>query len=163
MLTHGGEYGIPSLTERIIHMKYTTVSPNVTIENNNRIPILLSDGRVIGKVQNGIFKKRISGSKHFLRKPPAIAFSVENLTQAEQAGAIKIEVTDKDNGCVYFCTLEHFKRYSWELQRGGFERQRALALSRWDVAGGKNSTPKTIPTVEPALEYINQPVQLALL
>ena len=91
-------------------------------------------GRHVGVVENGIFKKTITGSRHILRKPPAIALSVESLQQAEHAGADEINITDIETGCVYACTVEHFKGYSFPLQRGGFEPQLALALEQFDVS-----------------------------
>ena len=89
--------------------------------------------RFVGEVEDGKFKKRIQFSKHALHTPPALALSVESLVQAERFGAQEIEITDLESGRVFLCTLEHFKRYSWQLQRGGFEPQRAMALDRWTV------------------------------
>ena len=100
----------------------------------NRIFI---SGRYVGKVDGDTFKKFITGSKHILRTPRAIALSVESLTQAEQAGAREIAITDTESGLVYRASFAHFRRYSFELQRGGFEPQRALTLNRWNVTGGK--------------------------
>ena len=90
--------------------------------------------RYIGEVEDGKFKKRIQFSKHALHTPPALALSVETIVQAEQFGAHEIEITDLESGRVYSCSLEHFNRYSWKIQRGGFEPQRALALERWSVS-----------------------------
>ena len=88
----------------------------------------------MGEVENGKFKKRIQFSKHALHTPPALALSVESIIQAERFGAQEIEITDVESGRVYSCSLEHFNRYSWKIQRGGFEPQRALALERWSVS-----------------------------
>lgn len=90
-------------------------------------------GRHVGDVVSGVFKKSISGSRHMLHKPPALALSVESLTQAEQAGASEIYITDKESGCVYSCSIDHFKENSFPIQRGGFEPQLALMLARFDV------------------------------
>jgi dissimilatory sulfite reductase (desulfoviridin) alpha/beta subunit len=118
----------------------------------------------VGEVRDGIFKKRIKFSKHSLHTPPALALSVESLRIAEKFGARKIEITDIESGRVYHCALEHFKRYSWELQRGGFELQRALPIERWDITGGPTVKPKINNQVRPVLErVINRPIQLALL
>jgi hypothetical protein len=101
-------------------------------------------GRFVGEVVKGIFKKNITGSRHILRKPPAIALSVESLAQAERAGAHEIQITDIELGCVYACSLEHFKSHSFPIQRGGFEPQFALALENFDV-----STPLEITSHAP--------------
>ncbi len=106
---------------------------NNTQSNPESYQIRVS-GRLVGEVTNGIFKKTISGSRHILRKPPAIALSVESLQQAERVGAHDIQITDIDLGCVYACTLQHFKSHAFPLQRGGFEPQLALRLELFDVS-----------------------------
>lgn len=89
--------------------------------------------RYVGDVSGGVFRKSIKGSRHILRTPPAICLSVESLRQAEQCGACEIRITDIESGRVYSSTLEHFKRFSFEVQRGGFEAQRGLCLERWSL------------------------------
>lgn len=95
-----------------------------------------ANGRVVGKVQAGAFRKSIDFSKHALRYPPALALSVDSLQQAKRAGAEAIEIYDRETGRVYSCAITHFMRYSFELQRGGYERQRALPLRYWTASGG---------------------------
>ena len=95
-------------------------------------------GRHVGDVENGVFKKTISGSRHILRKPPAIALSVESLERAELAGACDIQIKDIESGRVYACTVEHFRKYSFPIQRGGFEPQLALPLERFEVSSPLN-------------------------
>lgn len=99
-------------------------------------PILVN-GKTIGKVTAGAFCKVIHGSKHLLRSPRAIALSTASLDAAAAAGANTIAITDVETGLVYSCTMAHFKRQAFDLQRGHFEPQRALTLDHWDVTGGK--------------------------
>ncbi len=113
---------------------------------------IIVSGRYVGKVDGDTFKKSIKGSKHILRTPRAIALSVESLAQAEQAGAQKIEVKDKESGLVYSCTVTHFRQYAFDLQRGGYESQKALCLSSWNVSGG-NAPSKSAVNVTPAAVY----------
>lgn len=96
-----------------------------TIQGAQTYQIRVSN-RYIGEVENGKFKKRIQFSKHALHTPPALALSIESLRQAEQFGAREIEITDLESGRVFVCTIEHFKRYGFPVQRGGFEPQLAL-------------------------------------
>lgn len=103
-----------------------------TKQNPNSYQIRVA-GRHVGQVASGIFKKSILGSRHILHKPPAIALSVESLTQAEHVGAHEIEITDKESGRVYSCSIEHFKEFAFPIQRGGFEPQLALPIGRFDV------------------------------
>ncbi len=90
-------------------------------------------GRHVGEVVSGVFKKRISGSRHMLHKPPALALSVESVTQAEQAGASEIQITDKETRRVYSCSFEYFKQNSFSIQRGSFEPQFALPIDKFDI------------------------------
>ncbi len=89
--------------------------------------------RHIGEVIGNKFKKEIQFSRHALRTPPALALSIESLTQAEQVGATEIQITDKESGRVYSCSIDHFKKNSFLIQRGGFEPQLALLLDRFDI------------------------------
>jgi len=124
------------------------------------IPVF-TKGRVTGKVCGDTFEKKIKGSKHMLQKPPAFALSVESLAQAEQAGAREIAITDKESGRVYRASVEHFRRYSFELQRGSFEPQRALTLDRWNVTGGTTTAEpeyhrtNTTREVRPAVQQLS--------
>lgn len=94
---------------------------------------IFTSGRVVGEVVGEVFKKNISGSRHILHKPRAIALSVESLTQAEKVGAHEIQITDKESGDLYTCPLDRFKEHAFPIQRGGFEPQMALPLDRFDV------------------------------
>ncbi len=90
-------------------------------------------GRHVGDVVSGVFKKRISGSRHILRKPRALALSIESLKQAEHVGACEIEITDRESKNVYSCSIEYFKEYAFPIQRGGFEPQLALLIGDFDI------------------------------
>ena len=73
---------------------------------------IYTGGRVVGEVVGEVFKKNISGSRHILHKPRAIALSVESLTQAEKVGAQEIQITDKESGALYACPFERFKEFA---------------------------------------------------
>lgn len=90
-------------------------------------------GCKVGEVASGVFRKSISGSRHILRKPRALALSIESLKQAEQVGAVEIEITDKESRKVYSCSVEHFKEHAFPIQRGGFEPQLALLIGDFDI------------------------------
>jgi len=105
---------------------------------------IYTDGRVVGEVVGEVFKKNISGSRHILHKPRAIALSVESLNQAEKVGALEIQITDKENGDLYACPFERFKEYAFPIQRGGFEPQMALTLDRFDVSSPLNYSSRAL-------------------
>jgi len=90
------------------------------------------DGRVIGKVQGQVFYKRIRGSKHILRVPPAIAVDTEALRAAEHLGAREVLVEDTENGTLYRASIAMFWEHGFEFNRG-FGDQVGLPLHRWKV------------------------------
>jgi hypothetical protein len=91
---------------------------------------IYSGARIVGSVKGGIFRKNVLGSRHFLRTPPGIAISLDALEQAERAGAIQIEVYDRETGTRYRTMVQHLRRAGFELDRG-FGRQLALPLADW--------------------------------
>ena len=107
---------------------------NFSTDSNGKSIQIFVSRRHVGDIVNGVFKKSISGSRHILRKPPAIALSVEALRLADQAGAHDIQITDIESARLYTCSIEYFKQFAFPLQRGGFEPQLALQLERFDVS-----------------------------
>lgn len=86
--------------------------------------------KTFGLIVGDEFRKSVFGSKHFLRKPPAIAIDQGALDRAEEAGAVRVRVVDKETGWVYSATIAHIRRAGLEINRGwGF--QRALPLESW--------------------------------
>jgi hypothetical protein len=107
--------------------------------NSSSPPILIRvGGRHVGEVVQGVFQKTIVGSRHILRVPPSIALSVESLEQAEGAGAREIQIRDSETGRVFACTIEHFRRHAFPIQRGGFEPQLAMRLEEFDLTAPLN-------------------------
>jgi hypothetical protein len=105
------------------------------MDDCNRREVFVGSRRV-GAVVGKVFRKQIKFSKHALRTPPALALSNSSLAQAERLGATSIEITDTENGIAYRADIVHFRRFAFDLQRGGFEPQKALVLDRWSVTGG---------------------------
>lgn len=97
--------------------------------NSTRI---YASGKPIGKVRGETFFKNIHGSRHFLRKPLAIAFDVETLDAAECAGASRVQVIDQETGVMYSAAISHIRRAGFEFDRG-YGRQIALVLHGWTV------------------------------
>jgi hypothetical protein len=93
----------------------------------------IKDGStVIGEVNNGdTFQKRLRSSRHFLRRPPAIALSLNSLSQAEKAGALFIKILDLDSDRVFWTTIAHIREKGFPIQHGRFEPQLALRLKEW--------------------------------
>jgi len=93
------------------------------------IAIHRCDGRVIGKVDGDTFYKSIR-KNHYLQRPPSIAFDVESLEQAEQAGAVNVQVTDRENGTIYKSTVQHIFEKGKTFNRG-YGDQVFLVLESW--------------------------------
>ena len=100
-----------------------------------KTPIFVSGRSTpIGYVAGGVFHKAISGSKHLLRSPRAIAFDRSTLTDAERAGAVWVEVADSETRTVYRASIGDVWAHGFAVHRG-YGDQVALALTRWAVNG----------------------------
>jgi len=102
-------------------------------ERGNRTTPLYVGSRVAGHVTGEVLRKAVNGSKHFLRKPPAIAFNVDVLSAAEHLGAKRIVVTDLDTKHEYACTVETFRAHAIKIER--WDGQLALTMAYWGVDG----------------------------
>lgn len=101
--------------------------------------VIRANGRIVGQVIDGVFVKDVSSSKHFLRTPEAIAYSLDTLHAAEAAGAVWLDVLDTDTGTHYRASLAMM----WDKGRNfdyGFGSQRYLCLSFWALARDPQST-----------------------
>lgn len=94
--------------------------------------------RVVGGVKDDTFFKSIR-KNHFLQIPPAIAFDIGSLEQAEHAGAVKVQVTDGDTGKVYRSSISHIRKHGKRFNRGHGD-QIFLVLEGWT----KKSKPRVI-------------------
>lgn len=118
----GGESG--DVAARPSHLHSITPGPGRQVYAAN--------GRVVGEVRDGVLRKAVRRSVHFLRKPPAIAWDVACLEQAERLGATRTEILDLESGATYAAPLSAFWRDGIRLNRGHGD-QVALPLDRWQV------------------------------
>lgn len=111
--------------------------------NKGKSTPIYAGGRVVGHVNGEIFSKIISGSKHFLRQPPAILFDVSSLKDAELLGATLASVTDRETGNVYTALISLI----WQkpIYKDYTTPQVGLALREWT----KNGIPPTAPPTRP--------------
>jgi hypothetical protein len=91
------------------------------------------NGRIVGWVDGKRFTKIVSGSKHFLRKPPAIAFTPHTLSDAQKAGAEIVEVIDKETTIVYRAKIQTIREQGVSIERSGFEQQFYWPMEKWTV------------------------------
>lgn len=95
-----------------------------------RIPIRVN-AKTIGEVRGETFYKNLVASKHFLRVPRAIAFDVSSLTDAENADARFVQVTDIETSRVYRASIATIRAKGFRVARG-FGEQIALAMEFWN-------------------------------
>lgn len=95
---------------------------------------IYAGARVVGAVCGDTFRKAVRGSKHFLRRPAAIALDASSLDAAEQHGARWVAVTDKETGVIYRAAISHIRQAGFEFDRG-FGRQIGLLLDGWVKSG----------------------------
>ena len=88
--------------------------------------------KVVGTVAGHVFFKSIYGSRHFLRRPPAIAFDVQSLADATRAGAVVVVVTDMETGTTYTSSIPYVYKAGFSINRG-FGNQIALPMSKWEI------------------------------
>ena len=82
--------------------------------------------KVVGHIEGDTFHKQVEGSRHFLRRPPAIAFDVSTLDDAEKKGAKHVCVTDKE----YHARMSTVRDKGFSMNRG-YGNQIALPLTEW--------------------------------
>lgn len=90
-----------------------------------------ADGKVYGSLVHRTLQKRVQGSKHLLRQPPAIAIDAR-LYDAYRTRFDAIEVVDTETGRVYRLPAERFDALRFELERG-YGRQYAVPLHSWQT------------------------------
>ncbi len=92
--------------------------------------VFIRSGKAVGSVINNIFFKKLDSRKHFLRKPPAIAFDVSSIEKAERYGASIINVYDTHKKVIYTAKISTLNKNGMKLNRG-FGNQIALPLHFW--------------------------------
>ena len=109
----------------------TTVGKSIPRKQEDGKAIIGSNGKVVGVVMKDTLHKRVNSSKHFLRKPPAIAFDKDCIDKAKKLGATKIMVHDIDTKKRFMANYKEFEEHSIKLNRG-FGEQLALPISMWN-------------------------------
>ena len=102
----------------------STTSTTIFDGNNHRV----------ATVRDGVLYRTIH-TQHILKNPPAIAFDLICLAQAQKAGAIRLEVKNADTGEVYRATWQHFQAAALDIEFKPFGKQKALPLSGWTRQG----------------------------
>lgn len=86
--------------------------------------------KVIGEIEGDVFIKKVSGSKHRLKSPPAWAVDANSWDNQISPVCKFVQVYDREQGKSYWSTVANFNQYKGLIDRG-FEPQYFLALNRW--------------------------------
>ena len=91
-----------------------------------------TSGKPVATLEGKILRKRVRGSMHMLRKPPAWAIDLQILEAARRDGATRVEITDIEGRKVYTAAVIDFDLHGFKFNRG-FGDQIGLALTHWHV------------------------------
>lgn len=87
-------------------------------------------GQVTGSLREGIFRKRVQGSKHQLRKPPAYGMD-EHIFKKLPKGT-EIRILDIETGLVYKASIDLWSEKGFTQNRG-HGLQRFLILEEFET------------------------------
>ena len=91
-----------------------------------------TSGRPVASLSGKTLRKRVRGSIHMLRRPPAWCVDAAILEAARQDGATQVEVVDVETKRAYQAAIDAFNAYGFRFNRG-FGDQVGLALCHWRV------------------------------
>jgi len=89
-------------------------------------------GQVVASLEGRTLRKRVRGSLHQLRRPPAWCVDAAILEQARKDGATRVEITDIEGRKVYTAAVIDFDLHGFRFNRGHGD-QIGLALSHWRI------------------------------
>ncbi len=94
--------------------------------------LLKAAGKVIGEIRGEVLRKRVVGSKHQLRRPPAWALDAAALNEATASGCRRVEVFDKETGRTFSADVDTIRTRGFLINRG-FGTQFVLPLQHWQM------------------------------
>ena len=89
--------------------------------------------RVVGHIEDGVFHKKVKGSRHQLKVPPAWCISSEAFDDCILPDCHHIVVEDQESGITYRVSTVVFQRHCFRVERGNFEPQLGLVMRHWTV------------------------------
>ncbi len=91
---------------------------------------IIVNHKVVAEVVGDTLRKKIKGSKHLLRIPPAISFDLKSFHDAYKAGAKNVAVTDVETGDTYMASMLDVYAEGHIIDRG-YGKQIYLDLDKW--------------------------------
>lgn len=131
-------------------------------QSNNTTVRVFHRGRsiVVGIVRGDTLYKTVSGSRHFKTTPAGIANDVSALNDAKKAGALYVEVTDRETALRYTATIA-LVFSKGKYFNDGFGDQINLLFPFWTVSGGNPG--RNIPMrIDPGETVSPDPIQLGM-
>lgn len=93
---------------------------------------IYAGSHVVGSVRGDTFYKSVRPA-HQLKQPPAWALDVESLRDAERAGAVRVELRDRETRVIWRATIATIRKLGQPIDRG-FGAQIALPLAYWSAS-----------------------------
>jgi hypothetical protein len=94
--------------------------------------IKAANGSTCGEVIGDVYCRAVKGSTAFFKKfGGGIANSIHELNEAEKAGAVKVRITDLDNGCMFIASIAHIREVGKPIEFAGYGRQLLLGFNGW--------------------------------
>lgn len=104
---------------------------SVAHDDGARQSLYGANGKICAWVTpDGCLCKQVDGSRHFLRQPAGITFDAAILQQAQDLGAVRVWVRDRETGATYRATLDAFAEHGIQLDRG-YGAQTCLPFTFW--------------------------------
>ena len=89
--------------------------------------------RIVGYIEDGVFYKKVKGSRHQLKVPPAWCISSEAFDDYILPDCYQIVVEDQESGVTYKVSTVVFQRHCFRVERGSFEPQLGLTMRHWTI------------------------------
>jgi hypothetical protein len=103
---------------------------NYTFNSNQKQPVYLSNGKVIGCHDGETFYKTIQASKHILIYPPSLASDVDVLQKLTSEKVTYFHAKEIEKNVLYIAKVQEFWKYGISINRG-YGKQIALPIKYW--------------------------------
>jgi hypothetical protein len=88
-----------------------------------------SRGKMIGKLDEGIFKKTVQKSKHLFRA--SNSWAIQERVLSDLADYVRIEIFDKEEKILYVTTATEWRKRGTYLEFGNYGLRAYLALEHF--------------------------------
>lgn len=93
-----------------------------------------SKGQVIGKLKDGIFRKKVKKSKHYMRVLNAWGLDVEVVDKLRASKCTEIRILDTESQSIYSTPFEVFDNKGFVKDFSS--EQKFLVIKHWNITNG---------------------------